>query len=41
MSINIILNVKSNLFRIYSIESQDCELINKKFDNLYEQDKIA
>ncbi len=41
MLIDIVLNVKDNLSKVYLIELQNRKLINKKFDNLYKQNKIV
>ena len=40
MFINIIFDVKSNTFKVYFVNSQNREIIDKKFDKLHRNDKL-
>ena len=40
MFINIISNVKFDLFRVYSFDSQNKKFVNKKFDKFYVEKKF-
>ena len=40
MLIDTIFDAKIELFKIYFVNSQNCEIINKKFDKFYEQGKL-
>lgn len=40
MFINIVLDSKLDLFKVYSLNSKDRELVNKKFDDLHREDKM-
>lgn len=40
MLINILLEAKSDAFKVYSLSLEDRDLVNKKFDELHAQDKI-
>ena len=41
MLIKTLLNVKSDFAKIYSIEYKDRELIDKKFNKLYKEEKMS
>lgn len=40
MFINILLNAKSKLLRVYFVNLQNQKFINKKFDKLYQKSKL-
>ena len=41
MSIKTLFNAKSDFAKIYSIEYKDYKLIDKKFNKLYEEEKMS
>ena len=40
MSINTIFDAKSNSTRVFKLNKQNRDVIDKKFDELHKQDKI-
>ena len=40
MKINILFETKSKLMRVFKFEKVDRETMNKKFNDLHEQEKI-